>query len=92
MTMVKRKELERTLKKFNDDEMGGGFIYFIYKQGKEEILVQLDLVDYSSCEVCGSEDIEDFQFIKEEDGIYLKLYEKYKGIDHAWIDYMGVQM
>ncbi|EPS47089.1 hypothetical protein CFSAN002368_25747 [Clostridium botulinum A1 str. CFSAN002368] len=71
--------------------MGGGFIYFIHKQGKKEILVQLDLVDYSSCEVCESEDIEDFQFIKE-DGIYLKLNEKYEGIDHAWIDYMGVQM
>ncbi len=36
MTMVKRKELKKTLKKFNDDEMGGGFIYFIHKQGKKK--------------------------------------------------------
>ncbi|MBN3411211.1 hypothetical protein [Clostridium botulinum] len=91
MTMVQRKGLEKVLKNFNDDELGGGFIYFIHKQEKEEVLVQLDLVDYSSCVLCGLEDIKDFQFIKE-DGIYLKLHEKYEGIDHAWIDYMGVQM
>ncbi|WP_223919276.1 aspartate kinase [Clostridium caseinilyticum] len=70
MTMIQRKELEKVLKNFNDNELGGGFIYFIHKQGKEAVLIQLDLVDYSSCVLCGLEDIEDFQFIKEEDGIY----------------------
>ncbi|HDI3121668.1 aspartate kinase [Clostridium botulinum] len=92
MKIVERKELERTLKRFNDDECGGGFIYFLHEQNDEEVLIQLDLMDYSTCIVCKIEEIEDFQFIKEEDGIYLKLHEKYEGIDHVWIDEMGVQM
>ncbi|ABS41016.1 hypothetical protein [Clostridium botulinum] len=92
ITMGESKELESTLKKFNNDECGGGFIYFLHEQNNEEVLIQLDLVDYSSCIVCKVEEIEDFQFIKEEDGIYLKLHEKYEGIDHVWIDEMGVQM
>lgn len=92
MTMLEKKKLEKVLKKFNDAEMGGGFIYFIHKQEKEDVLIQLDLVDYSSCIVCKVEEIEEFQFIKKEDGIYLKLHEKYEEIDHVWIDEMGVQM
>ncbi|WP_434302747.1 aspartate kinase [Clostridium botulinum] len=97
MTMVEKKKLERLLKKFNDDEMGGGYLYFLHREGNEEMLVQLDLVDYSSINVCPVNQILNVEFVQEDDdgfdieGLYIKLEEVFKGIDSCWIDENGCQ-
>ncbi|EPY2271297.1 aspartate kinase [Clostridium sporogenes] len=95
MTMVEKKKLETILKEFNDNECGGGYLYFIHREGNEEMLVQLDLVDYSSINVCKTEEIENFQFIEEDkeectnEGIYIEINDE--ELDGCWIDEMGCQ-
>ncbi|CAM2830207.1 aspartate kinase [Hathewaya histolytica] len=92
MKMVQRKELEKILKKFNKEELGGGYLYFLHKNE----LIQLDLVDYSCCTVCSIEDIKSTEFIRDEmtmEGIYIEIKEgKYEEIDSIWIGEYGVQM
>ncbi|RXM70337.1 aspartate kinase [Clostridium tetani] len=88
MTMVQKENLKKILKEFNEKEMGGGYLYFLHQKQ----LVQLDLVDYSTCIVCDLEDILHVEFYREEEGIYLDLQEKYEGIDSCWIYENGVEM
>ncbi|WP_409069895.1 aspartate kinase [Clostridium sp. FAM 1755] len=91
MTMLEKKKLEKVLKKFNDEEMGGGFIYFLHRNE----LIQLDLVDYSSCVICKLEEIENFQFIEEDkdngtnEGLYIEVTDE--ELQGCWIDEMGCQ-
>ncbi|EQB3101487.1 aspartate kinase [Clostridium botulinum] len=91
MTLVQRKKLEKVLKKFNDEEMGGGYLYFLHRNE----LIQLDLVDYSSVTVCKTEEIENFQFIKEDkeectnEGLYIEIEDE--EVQGCWIDEMGCQ-
>lgn len=95
MTMLQKREMEKVLQRFNDEECGGGYLYFIH--GKE--LVQMDLCDYSTCTVCGIEDIESVQFVEEDkeeetnEGIYIELKEEIcEFVDSVWIDENGCQM
>ncbi|MCW6085557.1 MULTISPECIES: aspartate kinase [Clostridium] len=91
MTMVEKKKLERLLKKFNDDEMGGGYLYFLHR----DELIQLDLCDYSSVTVCLLEEIQNFQFIEEDKdngtnkGLYIEITDE--ELQCCWIDEMGCQ-
>lgn len=85
---LQRKNLENVLKKFNDEEMGGGYLYFLHKNE----LIQVDLCDYSTAIVCELEDIKSVIFDKKEEGIYIEIEEKYEGVDHVWISESGVQM
>lgn len=97
MTLLEKKRLEKVLKKFNDEECGGGYLYFLHLQNKEEMLVQLDLCDYSSVIVCPISQIKNVEFIEEDngenmnEGIYIELEEVYEGIDSCWIDENGCQ-
>ena len=95
MNLVQRREMEGILKRFNDEEMGGGYLYFLHQ--KE--LVQMDLCDYSTVTVCSIEDIESIQFVEEDkeeetnEGIYIELKEGvYEFVDSVWIDENGCQM
>lgn len=88
MTLVQKEDLKKILREFNDEELGGGYLYFLHQKQ----LVQLDLVDYSTCIVCDTEDIKHVELNEEDEIIYLGLEERYEGIDSCLITENGVEM
>lgn len=75
-------KINEILKEFNDKELGGGYLYFLYNNE----LIQMDLVDYSCISVCKLENIKDIEFIGDVESILITT--DVKECDTIWIDEM----